>query len=148
DGVMVGDMLVSGEGVADQHRVAAVGIERAVGLVGDLEGVEFDPRIETERLVRPKGCDRRVRLIRLPLASDRDTARHGSQLHHLAFRSSQLPPTATAKPPARIRASGAPWATPQVSPRGAGRQAFLSFLPPRPPLRGAPGGPRPPAEKD
>ena len=37
DRMDVGDVLVAGQRVADQHRVAALGIERAVGLVGDLE---------------------------------------------------------------------------------------------------------------
>ena len=37
DRMHVGDMLVAGERVADQDGVAALGVERAVGLVGDLE---------------------------------------------------------------------------------------------------------------
>ena len=37
DRMDVGDMLVAGQRVADQHRVGRVGVERAVGLVGDLE---------------------------------------------------------------------------------------------------------------
>jgi hypothetical protein len=32
-------VLIAGEGVAHQHRIAALGIERTVGLVGDLETV-------------------------------------------------------------------------------------------------------------
>jgi hypothetical protein len=84
-------MLIAGKSVAYQYGIAAVGIERTVGLVGDLEGAELDTGIEPERLVRPKRLDGGVRLIRLPLPSDRDAAGNGSQLHHLAFRSSQMP---------------------------------------------------------
>ena len=31
----IGDMLVAGQRMADQHRVGFVGVERAIGLVGD-----------------------------------------------------------------------------------------------------------------
>ncbi len=60
-------MLVAGQRVADQNRVAARSIERAIGLVGDLEWAQFDAGIELEGIVRPKMGDKRiVRLIRLP----------------------------------------------------------------------------------
>ncbi len=87
----VEDMLVASECMADKHRIAAVGIERAVGLVRDLEWAEINSGIEPERLVSPKHRDRGVRLIRLPLPNNRDAARNGFQLGHMAFRSSQVP---------------------------------------------------------
>jgi hypothetical protein len=74
---MVGDMLVASERMADQHRIAAVGIGRAICLVGDLEGAEIDTGIEPERLLFPKDRDWGVRLIRLPLPHNRDAARNG-----------------------------------------------------------------------
>ena len=56
-------MLIAGQRVADQHRVAALGIERAVSLVGDLEGREFDAGIEPERLVRTEADDERMGIV-------------------------------------------------------------------------------------
>ena len=47
-------MLITGEGMADQHRVAALRVERAIGLIGDLKGGEIDAGIEPQRLLRPK----------------------------------------------------------------------------------------------
>src|SRR6516162_8777564 len=42
----VGDVLVAGQGVADQHRVAALGIERTIGLVTNLEWSKIDTGVE------------------------------------------------------------------------------------------------------
>ena len=82
DRMDVGDVLVAGERVADQHRIAALGVERAVGLVGDLERREVDAGIEPQRLVRPEAHDRRMRLVRLAHAVDR--SKHGlDHLRHL-----------------------------------------------------------------
>ncbi len=64
----VGDVLVAGERMADQHRVAALGIERAVGLVGDLERREIDAGIEPERLVDAEADDQRMGMVRLARA--------------------------------------------------------------------------------
>ena len=47
----VGDKLVGGQRMADQHGVRLVGIEPAIGLVGDAVGAEFDAAIELERPV-------------------------------------------------------------------------------------------------
>ena len=49
DRVRVGDVLVAGQRVADQDRVAALGVERAVGLIGDRERPEIDAAIEPHR---------------------------------------------------------------------------------------------------
>ncbi len=65
DRMDVGDVLVAGQRMADQDRVAALGVERAVGLVGDLERREIDAGIEPQRLVGPEAHDRRMRLVRL-----------------------------------------------------------------------------------
>ena len=49
DGMDVGDMLVAGQRMADEHEVRLVGVERAVGLIGDGEGREFLPAVERKR---------------------------------------------------------------------------------------------------
>ena len=66
--MQVGDVLIAGEGVADQHRIAALGIERTVGLVGDLERCEVDAGIEPQRTVHPETHDRRMGDISLARA--------------------------------------------------------------------------------
>ena len=43
------DELVAGERMAEEHRVGALGIERAVRLIGEREGPEGDAAIELER---------------------------------------------------------------------------------------------------
>jgi hypothetical protein len=58
--------MVAGQRVADQHRVAALRIERAVGLVGDLERRKLDAGIELERPVLAEIRDQRgARIIGL-----------------------------------------------------------------------------------
>ena len=42
----IGDMLVERQRVADQDRIGALGVELAIGLVGDLERREIDAAIE------------------------------------------------------------------------------------------------------
>ena len=65
DRVHIGDMLVAGQRMADQDGVGAVGIELAIGLVGDLERREIDAAIELQRLVDAELRDLRTRMIRL-----------------------------------------------------------------------------------
>ena len=66
DRMLARHVLVAGERVADQHRIGALGIERAVGLVGDLERRELDAGVELERLVGAEIGDGRVaRSVRL-----------------------------------------------------------------------------------
>ena len=65
DRMNIGDVLVAGERVADQHRVGAVGIQCAVGLVGDLKRREVDAGVEPQRLVRTKTNDVGMRLVGL-----------------------------------------------------------------------------------
>ena len=61
-------MLIAGQGVADQHRVAAFGIEHAVGLVTNLEGSEVDSGIEPQRLVQTEADDERMGIVGLARA--------------------------------------------------------------------------------
>ena len=58
-------MLVAGQRVADQDGVRPVGIERAVGLVRDLQMVEPAAGIEKQRLVRPEAGDEARRVVGL-----------------------------------------------------------------------------------
>ena len=51
DRMGMGEILVAGERVADQHRVRARGVQGAGGLVGDLEGRELDAGIGAQRRV-------------------------------------------------------------------------------------------------
>ena len=61
----VRDVLITGQCVADQHRIAAFGIERAVGLIGDLKRRKFDTGIEPQRPVHAKMDNIRMRIVRL-----------------------------------------------------------------------------------
>src|ERR1700722_2652893 len=84
----VGDMLIEGQCMADQNRIGAVGIEFAIGLVGNLERAEIDAAIERQGLVRAERGDQRTRMIRLLrplLGMDRGT---WGRLHiyHLDYR--------------------------------------------------------------
>ena len=56
----VGDVLVAGQRVADQHGVGALGVERAVGLVGDLERRQLDAGVEPQRPVGAEPRDQRI----------------------------------------------------------------------------------------
>ncbi len=48
DGVLVGHELVAGEGMADQDGVGLLGIQRAVGLIGQGDAGELRPAIERQ----------------------------------------------------------------------------------------------------
>ena len=61
----VGDVLIAGQRMADQNGVGAVGVEFAIGLVGDLERREIDAAIERQRLVHAEQRQLRTRMIRL-----------------------------------------------------------------------------------
>ena len=64
-GMPIGDMLIGGQRMADQNRVGAVGVEFAIGLVGDLERRKIDAAIERQRLVGAELRDQRGRMIGL-----------------------------------------------------------------------------------
>ena len=61
----VGDMLVAGQRMTDQDGVGALGVELAIGLIGDLERREIDAAIEPQRLVGAELRDLRARMVRL-----------------------------------------------------------------------------------
>jgi len=44
-------MLVAGKRVAEQHRIGAIGVERAVGLVGDLKRRKLNASVKPQRPV-------------------------------------------------------------------------------------------------
>ena len=85
DRMHIVDVLVAGQRMADQDGVGAVGVEFAIGLVGDLERGEIDAAIERQRLVGAEQRDLRTRMVRLlrPLFGvDRRT---GYRLHVYHF---------------------------------------------------------------
>ena len=84
--VHIVDVLVAGQRVADQDGVGAIGVEFAIGLVGDLERREIDAAIELQRLIDAELRHLRSRMICLMgaiLAVDRrdsvSTARWSSR---------------------------------------------------------------------
>jgi hypothetical protein len=44
-----GDILIAGQRVADQDRVALVGVKRAVGFIGKIDRRKFRPAVEPYR---------------------------------------------------------------------------------------------------
>jgi len=76
--MIVGDMLIAGQRVTDQDRVGAIGVEFAVGLIGDLKRRKVDAAVEPQRLVRAERSQQRGRMIRLMRAF--------AGLHLAAFR--------------------------------------------------------------
>ena len=79
DRMRVGGVLVAGQRMADQDRVRALGVERAVGLVGDRERAEIDPAIEPQRVAHQQPIARPI-LIRTR-ARAKCYCRHGCSLH-------------------------------------------------------------------
>ena len=57
-------MLIAGERMANKHSIVALGVERAVGLVGDLQRREIDATVEPKRIVRRKAHQERMRMVR------------------------------------------------------------------------------------
>ncbi len=64
DRVAACDMLVARQRMADKHGVGPVGVERAVGLIGDGERREAHPAVERERRFRTESLGRVHRLDR------------------------------------------------------------------------------------
>ena len=77
----VGDMLIAGQRMADQDGVGALGIELAIGLIGDLERREIDAAIELQRLVGAELRHQRSRMVRLMRAILRMDRRTWYRLH-------------------------------------------------------------------
>ena len=70
-----GDVLIAGEGVADQDRVALGGVESAVGLISDGQRREIDSRLHRQRAVGPEPKREAVRRVGLARgAGPRDCA--------------------------------------------------------------------------
>ena len=63
--MIVGRVLVAGQRVADEDGVGAIGVERPVGLIGDLQVIEPPAGIQHQRLIRAEPHDRTGRSIRL-----------------------------------------------------------------------------------
>ena len=61
----VENVLIAGQRVANQNGVRALGVELAVGLIGDLKRREIDSAIKPQRLVGAKLRDFGARMIRL-----------------------------------------------------------------------------------
>jgi hypothetical protein len=66
--MIIDRMLVAGERMADEDRIAAFGIERAVGLVSDLQRAKIEAGVKTQRIIWPKANDQRMRLVRFTRA--------------------------------------------------------------------------------
>jgi len=81
--MQIGGVLIAGQRMADQHRVAAVRIQRAIGLVGDLEGSQLDAGIELKRLVGAEAHHRRMGMIGLAGAVGRIKCSADVGLDHL-----------------------------------------------------------------
>jgi hypothetical protein len=83
DGVLVGNMLVERQRMADQNGIGALRIERAVGLIGDLERCKIDAAIELQGLVGAEARHQRARMLGLmrTLLGDRRTW-YGLYAHH------------------------------------------------------------------
>ena len=82
----IGDMLIAGQGVADQDGIRAFRVEFAIGLVGDLEWSQIDAAIKRQRLIRAEQGEfgtRMVRLLRPLVGVDRGTSDR-LYFHHLA----------------------------------------------------------------
>ena len=62
--VVVHRVLIAGERMANKHSIVALGVERAVGLVGDLQRREIDATVEPKRIIRRKAHQERMRMVR------------------------------------------------------------------------------------
>ena len=65
DRMHICDMLIAGQRVEDQNGVAALRIELAISLVGDLERRKVDAAIQLQRLVGTEAREQRSRMVRL-----------------------------------------------------------------------------------
>ena len=73
------NVMVAGQRVAEQYCVAAVGVERAVGLVGDLERRKIDAGVE---LQRPADARHERIARRIGLAAARNRFQCGTDVGH------------------------------------------------------------------
>src|SRR5262249_47832192 len=78
--MVVDDVLVAGQCVADKHGVAARRVERAIGLIRDLKRRKIQSGIEPQRLVGAKAHDRRMRIVRFARAVGK--IKRGAEIGH------------------------------------------------------------------
>ena len=83
--MQIGDMLIERQRVADQDGVGAIGVQFAIGLIGDLERREIDAAIELQRLIDAELRHRRGRMIGLVGAILAVNRRAGYRLHVCHF---------------------------------------------------------------
>ena len=81
DGIGVGDMLVAGQCMADQHGVGLGRVQRPVGLVGDLERRQEHAGIELQRPVRTEAQHRAGRVVGLIAVGSGPLGGHRSVLN-------------------------------------------------------------------
>ncbi len=62
--VIVDHVLIASKRVADKDGVVALGVERTVGLVGDLQRPKIDAAVERQRIIRRKADQQRMRVVR------------------------------------------------------------------------------------
>jgi hypothetical protein len=75
--MIVRNMLIAGQRMADQQRVGFIGVERAIGLIRNLERRQRDAAIEHQRLVRPKTHKEARRVLGLGIGNRIRRGGHG-----------------------------------------------------------------------
>jgi hypothetical protein len=98
--MVIDDVLIAGERVADENGIAALGVECAVSLVRDLQWAEIDAGIEPQRIVRRKAHDQRMRMVRFARAVGE--IERGAGLCHKYFPDRRFP-ASVAPPPRRSK---------------------------------------------
>ncbi len=77
---MIGDMLIAGECMTNQHHVRTLRIERAVGLIGDLERGKLNAGVKPQRFAGGKLRHQRLRIVRFARRRQR-IMRLGAEFH-------------------------------------------------------------------
>ena len=75
-------MLVAGERMTDEHEVRLVGVERAVGLIGDGKGRERLPAVERKRIVKMRDLALGIGDLRKPNGMVLKGLRYRRFTHH------------------------------------------------------------------
>jgi hypothetical protein len=79
-------MLVAGQRMADKHEVRLVGVERAVGLVGDGKRRELVPAVERQRIVEMRDLALRIGDLCKPNGMVQEGLRYRRFTHHCKSR--------------------------------------------------------------
>ena len=74
--MIIRNMLVARQRVADQDRVRLVDVERAIGLVGNLKRRQRDAAIEHQRMIRPKTHNEARRILGLRIGDGVESGGH------------------------------------------------------------------------